>query len=528
MQAALQTSETIELWSRLNKLLSVIQDVPDAVNLLHLHCPSARRSHQKKLKIYQHNLGVVSTAFTDLTATISVVGRNINVLRANLHRATMPIYSLPNEILCLIFEMVCFNEPLVTAKDIIQETRPSLQKPWIALSSVCAQWRDVVREHHPRLCSQLSFRSDNSFSTIDTLLRVSREHLVDLQLHSRDSKYFSSQVAPVAITHRLRSLTVDFPTGYARFFQQRVVYAEPPDISDRFPHLESLCIVNNRAYPEDLPDSLCEDLLGLPNLKSLSLVNCPNPPEWLLTSTLYTCGARLKEIALKTVQFVQPGDLQALLENHPCLEKLRLEEASYAPPTFHSPVTNLGFQQGPHGANGNNINAALLNVNDNPAPHLGSDTNEALGQGAEIQTGNLRVLEIINCSVRFTQSILNRNIGRHRDDAEAGNATAIPISPFRNLTRFSLDFGHPEYSYAEISDRFDKVQENEIEFAVDNLGLDRLFGEDLSWRKEMWREWGCWKACCGLFDAFVSIGICFPSPVSFAFLKLSGSLIFIV
>jgi hypothetical protein len=527
MQVALQTSssETIQLCSRVNKLLLAIQDVPGSVNLLHLHCSSARHSHQKNLRIYQYNLDNVSAAFADLTANISVVGRNINLLRANLHCATMPVYSLPHEILCLTFEMVCFSEPLVTAKDIIGETRPHLQKSWITLSAVCTRWRDIVRQYHPRLCSRLSFCSDYSFSALDTLLRASREHPLHLQLHKRKSKCNSFQMAPVAITHRISSLTVDFPTAYARFFRQRAVNSEHPDIPDRFPHLESLRIVNDRENPRDLPESVCEDLLGLPSLTSLSLENCLDLPEWLLTPTLYTCGARLKEIALKTVQFVEPGELEALLESHPCLEKLRLEEVSCTPhtPSFLSAPINLGFHQDPHAANDNNINP--LDV----APHLELNPNDTLRQGTGIEIGNLRVLEIINCSVRFTQRILNRNLDHYRHDADSGDATATPPSPFRNLTRLSLDFGHPEYTtYAELTDRFDKVQENEIEFAVDSLGLDRLFGEDLSWRAEMWREWGYWKSCYGLFEAFVSIGISFLYFVSLALSKLSNLLIFIV
>ena len=504
MQLALQTIETVQLCYQLNKRLSAIQDIPDTFNLLHLHSPSTRSSRHKRLKIYQHKLDIVSTGFADLSANISAIGRNINLLRANLHHATMPVYSLPSEVLYLIFEIVCFSQPPVTARGIIDGTRQHLQKSWITLSSVCTQWRDIVRQSSPRLCSQLSFCSDDSFSALDTLFRASRDHPLHLQVHKRDSKLTSLPMAPVAVTQRIRSLTVDFPTGYTRFFRQRIGDSEDPDLPNRFPHLGSLRIFDDRARPHDLPESICKDLIHLPNLTSLSLENCINPPQWLLTPTLHAHGARLKEISLKMVEFAEPTQLKALLDSHPCLQKLRLEEVSYVPRTFLSYSTGLGLPHAPLGGNENNI---PLEDNDDLDLPLEANTNEPLGQGAGVELGNLRVLEIINCSVRFTRSLLKLHgldfDNRHLGDTESGAST--PLSPFRNLTSLSLDFGQPGYSYAELIDRFDKLEDNEIEFSMDNLGLDRLFGEDISWREEMWKEWGQWKACYGLFDAFVSL-----------------------
>lgn len=410
--------ETVKICRELHRKVEAFPTAPDAINFLHVHDPSMRSAHKQSLSTYLASVNAVSDLLRAMALKLRTIDQDVKRIRAGVARAQQPVYALPNEVLYLIFEMVCFSAPVHTTQSIIYNTEPDLQRATLALAKVCVQWRDIIQQHQPELFARVSFCSDTTkFAQLAPLLAFSGSQPLDLRLYQREdvlaNKY---DMAPVALSKRLRTLSVDYPIGYGRFFQKLDIHNGPRlPPRELLPILESVCLSSDGT---PVKETVCDDLLTLSALKSLSFATCP-VPAWL--PTFFASGGSISSLTLKSTR-IWPSELGSLLDTNPCIKNVRLEKL-----------------------------ACYLAVPNAP-DHVVTRVRTCTG---------VQKLEVVDCSPRFVAAMLN---GR-----------------FPSLEHFALDLGNLTHPHARGQDDAPEFDSSEENYGLDYLHGDDPSWRDEEW-----------------------------------------------
>lgn len=562
----LQLFRAVELALDLDQQLETLDATsrPEPIHILNVHDPKARIAQSVSLQRFFRSISSASRTCAHMISELNMINDQLKALRHQHQYSRVPIYSLPPEILSQIFDWVCADPVRPTSHEIVYYIHPLQQRQALTLASVCSQWRQTMQQARPGLFNRLSLSSEDPFSRLADIVNTgsplsNKNQMIDLELFAKDQKISAFQSAPPSLGQHIRSLTLDYPVGYLRFFRQTrysdhplppplLLGAEEDDNEDengdeyayhhsRFvtvsallPNLTHMHIASRRSsslmpsllsstssFSTSLPDSIAEDLLQLPSLTSLTLSNCPFPSSWF--RTFLTCGgaSRLEELRLKGL-VMDVEDLKGIFEmccwtndedeSGGKLRVLELEEVACTP----SPPPSLRAAQaaGTH-------SQAFNNSNGNAPSAINADNTPL--------KSTLTTLNIKNCSAHFVRSILSLSL--------LPASLTTTVSPFISLKTFSIDLGAPEYSYAEAIDVFSPEELDAIDweqsFGIDRL-LDAHFGrralhhqqgenptldgdggdfigdDEIEWRREEnMREWGTvWVACKEPIERFVS------------------------